>query len=45
MKSNVITTLFEQHAKVGAILVTYHGDDDLRLRRKAGRKSKRPGKR
>jgi hypothetical protein len=37
-EEHVIAELFEQHAKMGAVLVTYHGDDDLRLRRKTGRK-------
>jgi hypothetical protein len=28
--------LFERYAAVGAVVVTYHGGDDFRLRRKAG---------
>jgi hypothetical protein len=44
-EEQVIGDLFEQHASVGAVLVTYHGHDDLRLRRKEGRKSRRQGKR
>jgi len=42
-EEHAIAELFEQHAKVGAVLVTYHGDDDLRLRRKSGRKGRRQG--
>jgi hypothetical protein len=34
--------LFDRYAGDGAILVTYHGGDDFRLRRKTGR---RPGRR
>jgi len=30
----VIGALFERYARRGAVLVTYHGDDNLRLRRK-----------
>jgi hypothetical protein len=29
-----VGALFEQHAGAGAVLLTYHGGDDLRLRRK-----------
>src|SRR5947209_8921143 len=29
-----VTALFERHAGPGAVLLTYHGDDELRLRRK-----------
>jgi hypothetical protein len=38
-EEQVIAALFERHAGTGAVLVTYHGHDDLRLRRKVGRKS------
>jgi hypothetical protein len=31
----LIEALFERHAAVGGVLVTYHGGEDLRLRRKA----------
>lgn len=32
-----VAGLFERHARPGALLVTYHDGDDLRLRRKRGR--------
>ena len=32
-----VTALFERHAGAGAVLLTYHGDDELRLRRKRKR--------
>ncbi len=33
--------LFDRYAGEGAVLVTYHGSDDFRVRRRAGRKPKR----
>ena len=33
--------LFDRYARDGAFLITYHGGDDLRLRRKVGRKRRR----
>jgi SAM-dependent methyltransferase len=32
--------LFDRYARTGALLVTYHGGDDLRLRRKVGKKKR-----
>jgi hypothetical protein len=35
----VMTELFQRHARTGSVLATYHGGDDVRLRRKtAGRR-------
>jgi hypothetical protein len=42
-EEKVIAGLFEQHAMDGALLLSYHGNNDVRLRRKAavrGRSSK-----
>jgi hypothetical protein len=39
-EEEVIGGLFERHAAQGAVLLTYHGGDDLRLRRKVKRKKK-----
>ncbi len=36
--------LFERYARSGALLVTYHGGDEIRLRRKGSRKPRRTGK-
>jgi hypothetical protein len=44
-EEEVIPDLFERHANQGAILVTYHGEDHLRLRRKAPPKLRRQVKR
>ena len=33
--------LFDRYARTGALLVTYHGGDELRLRRKVGKKPRR----
>ncbi|MDB5306239.1 MAG: class SAM-dependent methyltransferase [Gemmataceae bacterium] len=33
--------LFDRYAGPGAVLITYHGGDDFRLRRKAAKKSRR----
>jgi len=35
-EERVIGALFERHARPGAVLMTYHGCEDLRLRRKKG---------
>ena len=32
--------LFEQHAGAGAVLVTYHGGDEIRLRRKKAQRAR-----
>jgi hypothetical protein len=37
-EEQVIEAVFEQHARAGAVLLTYHEGEDLRLRRKVGRK-------
>jgi hypothetical protein len=42
-EERVIGDLFECHARAGAVLVTYHGGEDLRLRRKTRRRAKRRG--
>jgi hypothetical protein len=34
-EERLVATLFEQHARAGALLVTFHASGDLRLRRKA----------
>jgi hypothetical protein len=34
-EERAVAALFERHAGPGALLLTYHGDNDLRLRRKA----------
>jgi hypothetical protein len=36
-EERLIEDLFEQYARVGAVLVTYHGGEDFRLARKRGR--------
>ena len=38
-EERVTAALFEQQAGVGAVLLTYHGENDLRLRRKTRRRS------
>jgi hypothetical protein len=40
-EEGLIDTLFERHAAPGAVLVTYHGGDDVRLRRKVTRGARR----
>jgi hypothetical protein len=40
-EERVVGELFERHAAVGAVLLTYHGNDVLRVRRKMGNKSRR----
>lgn len=37
----VTAELFERYAGHGAVLVTYHGTDDLRIRRKVGKRGRR----
>ena len=37
-EENGVGALFERHAGAGALLLTYHGGDDVRLRRKVRRK-------
>jgi hypothetical protein len=41
-EEHVVEDLFERHAAAGAILVTYRGEENLRVQRKVGRK---PGRR
>ncbi|HVL16328.1 MAG TPA: hypothetical protein VM529_27395 [Gemmata sp.] len=38
----VVAELFERYCGVGAILATHHGGDEFRLRRKVGRRARRP---
>jgi len=38
-EEGVTDQLFQRYARPGAVLVTYHGDEALRLRRKVGTKS------
>jgi hypothetical protein len=33
--------LFQRYASAGALLITYHGGDEIRVRRKSGKKSRR----
>ncbi len=40
-EEEVIEVMFEEYARIGAILVTYHGGEDVRLRRKERRPSRR----
>ncbi len=40
-EESVIGELFEQHAGAHALLVTYHGGENLRLRRKSGNLSRK----
>jgi hypothetical protein len=40
-EEDVIEVMFDDHARAGAILVTYHGGEDVRVRRKERRKSRR----
>jgi hypothetical protein len=42
-EEGLIAELFERYAGPGAILATYHGGDDFRLRRKVTRRSRRTG--
>ncbi len=37
-EEKAVGELFERHAGAGALLVTHHGGDDFRLRRKSGKK-------
>src|SRR5205823_4193226 len=36
-EERLTAALFAQHAGVGAVLLTYHGENEVRLRRKTGR--------
>ena len=40
-EEGVTERLFDRYASAGALLITYHGGDDLRLRRKMGKKKRR----
>ena len=40
-EEHIMEALFDRHARPGAILLTYHGAEDLRLRRKQSRKPRR----
>jgi len=40
-EEDVTTVIFERFAKPGALMVTYHSDNDFRLRRKVTRKTRR----
>ncbi len=42
-EESVIERLFDRYAGVGAVLVTFHGGDDIRLRRKTAAKRSRRG--
>jgi hypothetical protein len=44
-EEKVILDLFESRARNGAILVTYHGDGPLRLRRQTARRGRRASRR
>jgi hypothetical protein len=44
-EERLIGALFERSGGAGAVLLTYHGGEDFRLRRKAGGKLRRQGKR
>lgn len=44
-EEDVIGALFEQNVGTGALLLTYHGDGDMRLRRKVRRRARRIGRR
>jgi hypothetical protein len=44
-EEHVIPALFEQHAGVGALLLTYHGLEDLRVRRKVAQAPRRRARR
>jgi hypothetical protein len=37
-EQHMVASLFEEHAESGAVLLTYHGDEELRLRRKVERR-------
>jgi hypothetical protein len=43
-EEGVIGELFERYAGPGAVLATYHGGHDFRLRRKVGRRGRRGGR-
>jgi len=40
-EEKLVEKLFEQHARAGSILVTYHGGSDFRLRRKTRKAARR----
>jgi hypothetical protein len=40
-EEGVTERLFDRYARAGALLITYHGGDDLRLRRKKAKKKRR----
>ena len=40
-ENGVTEKMFEHYAAAGAILVTYHGNDPIRVRRRAGRRRRR----
>jgi len=44
-EEHVIEELFDRHASSGAILVTYRGEEQLRVQRKVGRTSRRRARR
>ena len=44
-EERLIGALFERHGSAGAVLLTYHGGEDFRLRRKTGGKPRLQGKR
>jgi hypothetical protein len=44
-EEQVMAALFERHAGTGAVLVSYHGLEGVRLRRKVGRKRRRAQRR
>jgi predicted O-methyltransferase YrrM len=44
-EEDVIGALFERNAGTGALLLTYHGHDDMRLRRKVRRRPRHSGRR
>jgi hypothetical protein len=40
-EENAVADLFQRYARVGAVLVTYHGGDAFRVRRKTAPRSRR----
>lgn len=44
-EEQALTSLFEQHASAGALLLTFHGLEELRLRRKVRGSRRSPGRR
>ncbi len=43
-EEGIVSDLFDRYAGAGALLVTYHGGDDFRLRRKKEKRSSRRGR-